>query len=384
MSKRTVNQKAIIPLYNAELKEVLKIIVGKDEFADKLTAHILPKPVQVHPKRQPMNDIHNRPVQVTMPIPATKIYLLPWDHNDRSLKEEIGQHLPLSQLPIDFDAFDNLGPFAFRPGSGGGGGFRTITTPKTKLFATGILLVELDQVYPAAIVKSFEATTNPYELNLTDSFLDSLRVYTGKEPHQYKGFYITDNQQVNMIAKWPLMEIQGPPMKLNVEDLDELKKLFLQIWHIRVGSLKSVGLRIINLSVEYYYLSSTLTETRTIFIYLMIAFEALFKFPQERSASAASSRMAKLIAGTKADYTKIHKFMWDTEDKPGCCQLRNQIVHGNIASLSTRTFWQLKSLLRTAIMKLVYLAVSSKIDKEDYYNSLDSYVDKRFRKLPNK
>ncbi len=179
------------------------------------------------------------------------------------------------------------------------------------------------------------------------------------------------------------MEIQGAPVKLASIDMEKVKNVFLQTWKIRSNSRKSKSCKILNLALEYYYLSSTMTETRTIFLHLMIAFESLFKTQEETSASIASSRLAKSVATTKEQYNEIRRFMWNTNKNPGCCQIRNQIVHGNACSLSNDMYWKLRGLIRSAILKIVDLILSSQIDKERYYDSLNEYVGKRFKGLPN-
>ncbi len=94
--------------------------------------------------------------------------------------------------------------------------------------------------------------------------------------------------------------------------------------------------------------------------------------------------MAKLLAETKAEYNMIRKFVWNNQRTLGCCQIRNQIVHGEITSLSAEMFWQLRTLLRFAILRISDLVLSSQIDQESYYESLIDYVNKRFTQLPNK
>jgi hypothetical protein len=227
-------------------------------------------------------------------------------------------------------------------------------------------------------------STNPYEINLVDSLLDAIRLISGNEPHQYKGYHFINNRRVDTLTKWPLSEFQGPQVNLNAHDLNEIKNLLLNIWRIRSESNKSKSCRILIRALEYYYLSSTMTQTTTIFLHLMIAFEALFKAQNEKSVSAASSRIAKLLANTKSDYNDIHSFMWNLKKNDGCCQIRNHVVHGDFTSIPTAMFWRLRNLLRYAIVNIMMLILSSQIDPQDYYVSLDSYANNRFSELSNK
>lgn len=133
MRDNKINQKLLIPLFNVELGEPIKLSIDEDEFVEKLTAFIFPEPIQVYPKIEKKLD--NEPVPTPIPIPKTTIHFYPWDSQGK-IKHEISNILPLDQLPADFDIFDNLGIFAVRAGPGGLGGFQTHTQIKTKRHAT--------------------------------------------------------------------------------------------------------------------------------------------------------------------------------------------------------------------------------------------------------
>jgi hypothetical protein len=382
MTDIKINQKLIVPLFNAEFDKPLQITLTGEEFVDRLTVFLFPEPIPLIPLQGRVKKQEgNEPIPTPVPTPRTTIHFFPWE-GIQTAKNGISSLLPLQHLPPDFDVFDNLGPFAFRAGPGGLGGFQTLTTAYTKLCAKALLVIEFDQVYPEKI-QGMVGSSNPYESTLTESLLDGLRLFSGNEPHQHKGFHMNNNQFVDLVIKWPLMEIQGPPVKLAPADIENLKNTFLQVWQIRSNARKSKTCRIINLALENYYLSFAMTETRTIFLHLMIAFEALFKAKDEGSASAASSRLAKLLGETKGQYNKIQRFMWNTKGDPGCCQVRNQIVHGGTSALSSSMYWQLRSLIRSAILKATHLVLSSQIDREQYYESLDQYINNRFKGLPN-
>ena len=243
-------------------------------------------------------------------------------------------------------------------------------------------MIEFDQLYPQSAGPLLNST-NPYESNLVESMLDAVRLLSGKEPYPYKGFHISDGELIDSVIKWPLMEMQGNPIKYAELKQADIEQVFYQVWQIRIGARQNTSCKIVTLAMEYYYLSSTMTETRTIFIYLMIAFEALFKARDEKSANTASARLARLLADTKSQYKEIMRFMWNPQQASGCCQLRNEIVHGNISTLKGEIYWQLRGLLRTAILKIIFLVLTGKIDKELYYKSISTLVKQRFESLPN-
>jgi hypothetical protein len=383
MDGKRINQKLVVPLFNIDFEKSLQIDLSHEEFLDGLTAFVFPEPIPVVPLQAKIKAREgNEPIPTPLPTPRTTIRFLPWG-DTANHEDHAKAFLSIQQLPPDFDLFDNLGPFAFRPGPGGLGGFQTSTTAYTKLRAKGLLIVEFDQTYPENL-EAMVRSSNPYESTLVESLLDGLRLFSGNEPHQYKGFHLNNDRFIDVIIKWPLMEVQGTPVKLDSMHVQDFKSMFLQMWQIRRDarrdSEKNRSCTIINLALEDYYLASAMTELRTTFLHLMIAFEALFKNRDEESAAGACSRLAELLAQTKVQYNEINRFMWDAK---GCCKVRNQIVHGDTSALSSAMYWRLKALIRAAIARIAALVLSSQIDRGRYYESLGAYVNESFALLPN-
>lgn len=378
MGTNKVSQKLIIPLLNAECEKPLLLNITEDEFVERLAFHVFPKPIQIFPKVEKKPS--DKPVSIPFPVPTTTIYFYPWGGPEGN-KHEINSIIPIDRFPDGFDIFDNLGSLAFRSGPASLGSFQTITQLETRQQAKTLLIIEFDQAYPSGIPQM--VAQNPYEFNLTESLLHAVRLVSGNEPHHYKGFHLQDNQLTNIIIKWPLLEFQGNPVRLMDIDLKRLKDIFLMIWQIRKDSKDSKSCKILTTALGYYYLSSTMTETRTIFLYLMIAFEALFKAREEDSSSAASSRMAKLLANTKRETNTIRRFLWGTRTTSGCCQTRNQVVHGESPAPPKEMFWNLRDIMRQGIIRISELILAAHIDREQYYESLNVYVNDRFDQLPN-
>lgn len=378
MSDFRTNQILIAPLFGVEIESTLQISITEPQFVERMTAHLFPKPIPLNTGENPPSN--NAPVPVPIPAPKTTVRIVPYSPG--CVSNETSDLTHRGELPQDFNVFDNLGPFALRAGSGGLGGFQTITTLSTKKHATAVLVIEFDQVYPR-IAAPLLSSRNPYESNIAESILDALRLLSGQEPHPYKGFHLNDGKFVNVIIKWPLVEIQGAPIEIASLDPAKIENVFYQAWRVRTAAKQYPSFRIVLLALEYYYLSSTMTQFRTIFLYLMIAFEAMFKMNDEDSASAASSRLARLLAENKKQYTEITRFMWNTKEKAGCCQVRNEIVHGNVSSLKSDMYWKLRGLLRVGILRIASLLVAGEIDKHSYYDSLSDFLNRRFGALPN-
>lgn len=286
-------------------------------------------------------------------MPDTTVRILPWTA-DKTAREEASIHFSPAALPENFDVFDNLGEVAVRSGPGGLGGFQTITTISSRKVAPSILLIDFTQSYPKN-AEILVGATNPYQSDLIESLLDGIRLFSGGDPHQHKAFHIDEEQLVNTVIKWPLTEILSKEFALTSAHLSSIKQMFLQVWQVRVASRQVSSCKVLTTALEYYYLTSTISDRRTNFMHLMIAFEALFKSREEESASAAGARLAKLTATTKEKFNEIRRFMWSTKEALGCCQLRNAIVHGGSGAFPSDTDKKLRELIRHALIRLIYL-----------------------------
>ena len=181
MKNMKTNQKLIVPLFNVEVNTYLQLKLNEEEFVERLNLYRLSEPIPLFEGKIARNI--NKPIPTPIPTPETTITIIPWGISRPSEEESMNKIIPLEQLPNGFDVSDNLGTIAFRAGSGGLGGFQTITTVSTKLQAKALLIIEFDQTYQDSI-QAMIGSTNPYESSLTDSFLDGLRLSTGNEPHR--------------------------------------------------------------------------------------------------------------------------------------------------------------------------------------------------------
>lgn len=386
MSDTAVHQSLIVPLFGIGVANELRFGLCDSEFVERLTIAIYPKPIQVYPKPMPGVAVagpsdDNKPIPTPLPAPAMTVKIIPWAPKEAAASAS-GESSLYAMLPDGFDVFDNIGQWALRAGPGALGGSQTVTTTSTRRVATSLLVLDFDQAYPVGL-QSLMGSANPYESNVVASLLDGMRLSLAREPHPYKGFHVIDGHLVDGLIKWPLIEVLGDPTKLEGSHLAYVKDAFLQAWRIRAGAERSKACKIVALAMEYYYLSSTMMDTRTIFIQLMIAFEALFKRREEDSASKAADRLGRLLAGTKEQYNQIKRFMWNTDGTPGCCQLRNEIVHGGTGSLEESKYSNLRDYVRRAIMQVTHLVLSRGFDHESYYESLRKSIDTKFANLPN-
>lgn len=294
------------------------------------------------------------------------ITLFKWDSTDDVSKKKLEQYCHTKSLPEDFDFFD-----AF-----------------PQQHASGMLIVQVRELYsPGPGQNILEQLSNSfYADQIISSFERALKLYDDTEPHFYKGYYFRNGVNTGVIKHWPIKEMQGQPMQIDKDVLNSLNKLFLNLLTIDSSHRHSVGHRVIDIALRYYILSSRQTEYDVIFLMLMIAFEALFKKPNEVSISSARARFCKLLAENKAEHSQISKFMSEDKNVKGCCFLRNAIVHGDesASSIRSQTFWNLKSYIRKAIIRLVDATTNSNIDLSNYYDSLDHYVNSGFVGLPTK
>lgn len=293
------------------------------------------------------------------------ITLFKWDSTDNASKKNLEQYYHTKSLPENFDFFD-----AF-----------------PQQHASGMLIVQVRELYSPGPGQNILAqlSNSIYADQIISSFERALKLYDDTEPHFYKGYYFRNGVNTGVIH-WPIKEMQGQPMRIDKDVLNSLNKLFFDLLTIDSSHRNSVGHRVIEIALRYYILSSRQTEYDVIFLMLMIAFEALFKKPNEDSISSARARFCKLLAESKAEHSQISKFMSEDKNVKGCCFLRNAIVHGDesTSSIGSQTFWNLKRYIRKAILRLVDAITNSNIDLSNYYDSLDQYVNSRFMGLPTK
>jgi hypothetical protein len=345
MSENSFTYKVVIPLFNVQIEGENRhtFQFSLPEFIPRLNYHLLGEGTP----------------SATIKDARIILEVLPWDRQNLTYRKMLERSCALTDLPEDFDQFQHH-------------------------IASAIFIAEVKEFYtdgPAGDVLH-QLANSPYTDACVSAFLAALKLYDDSEPHNYRGFYFKNSGSSGLQLFWPIKEMQGPPMNIDRDSLDQIKDLFRKIWFIKSAFSDSIGHRVINLSTDYYVLSSTQTEYHIIFLFLMVAFEALFKKPDEQSVSKARARFAKLIANTKTEYNEISTFMSEDPKDKGCYCLRKAIVHGFESSVHSDTFWKLKGYLRRALVSVIPLVSSSQIDRADYYNSLDQYAERRFRGLP--
>lgn len=292
------------------------------------------------------------------------ITLFNWDSKDNVPKDILKQYCRAESLPEKFDFFD-----AF-----------------PQRYASAMLIVQVCELYPPGPGQDIlaELSNSFYADQIIRSFQQSLKLYDDTEPHFYKGYYFKNGVNTGTVIHWPIKEMQGPPLQIDKGVLNSVNKLFFDLLAINEWHRDSVGHRVIEIALKYYILSSRQTEYDVIFLFLMIAFEALFKKSDKEFVSKARVRFSRLLAESKAEYSQISRFMSEDKRYKGCCFLRNAIVHGdeNANSVKSQTFWDLKRYVRKAIVRIVDATIKSNIDETNYYDSLEQYVNSRFSALP--
>lgn len=254
--------------------------------------------------------------------------------------------------------------------------------------ATTVLLFSVCEVYPDGEIGNLMSQSHNsfYQYEFINSFLLSLKLENDTEPHFYKGYYSKNGMPTEMESTWPIKEMQGTKIVVTKDVFDHTFLICGYLWKLENQDRHSMAHRIFTLSASYYSLTSTQAEYAVIFIFLMIAFEALFKKPDADSINQAKNIFGKLIANSKTEYSHIAIFMSEDPNSPGCCCFRNSLMHGdeNFDIPLDRVFWKLKGYIRIALQRVLELYGTASIDAHNYYNSLYTNVDNRFNKLPIK
>ena len=336
-----VERKIFIPLFFVKLEEIFETKFDKPKFVPPVTFHTIEE--------------QTPPLEVSDAV--FEIKLFPFNGQDLAQLESFNDCFPVKSLEQGYDKF-----YFDRAQSAI---LFTITESYTQAPGVDILI---------------KTNNSLYEHDLISAFLRALKLYDDTEPHYLRGYHSKNGELLSMQTWWPLKEMQGTQMEINHKDFDEIICLSNLIWELNSKHRESTASRIFNLAVFYFLLSATQTEYNVIFIFLMIAFEALFKESDEESVSRAKARFGKLIAETKAEYTEISKFISEDPSEQGCCFLRNAIVH----NIRSETFWTLKKYIRRGLRRVLEVISTGEVDLHNYYCSLDTYVETRFSGLPTK
>lgn len=143
--------------------------------------------------------------------------------------------------------------------------------------------------------------------------------------------------------------------------------------------------KVLKLALDYHELSFTQQEIAHAFLIVMVIFEALARKENEESASKAAWRIARLIAGTKAEANVVQKDFFDAR-ADSLCNIRNKVAHGDptlTQQLIETKYPVLYRYLTKAILTLLHLQPATLDPTRDYYDELTAFVDTRFAALPN-
>lgn len=140
--------------------------------------------------------------------------------------------------------------------------------------------------------------------------------------------------------------------------------------------------KILNLALDYHRTCLTLEDVNHAFLILMVAFEALFKKTEEKNVDCASGRIARLISTSRAECQNIREQFYGESDD-AFTKLRNSIAHGD-TSLDYKTVKSSFPIVYKYVTKANIALIQLPLGEigEQYYDDLNSYVDRRFSELP--
>lgn len=147
--------------------------------------------------------------------------------------------------------------------------------------------------------------------------------------------------------------------------------------------------RVLTMALESISGSLRTTNTKHSLALLAIAFEALFS-EKEKDFSGASGRLSRVVGSSQGDVTDIYN--WLDKNKDCVRKIRNAVMHGGTFLIDGHPFptssqvdaarLKLAGCLGLATISLIQQA--NELSGADYYHSLKSLVDIRYRSLPSK
>jgi hypothetical protein len=374
MNQIRLRQDIVLPLFGVAVSQPFETSLDLSAYDGVQGCFRLKHPIQIYPRLDTSRDsTADAPLiesTTSLPAPKVAIRILPWKDSEVERKRAM-DIAPLASLPADFDLTDGLGEFAVRSATGQMLGFRVGTTFPSKQRAQSLLILTYTQIVPDA---NLLPNGSPYELLLTDSILDALRLYFAVDLVVPVAFQLIDGKFNGRTDKWPHNALHAHYKFKGTIDAGVISNLSILVWSIR-STQSSQGSRVVLLALQEYFLAAIQFDIRDVFLHLMVAFECLFKRSDEK-ISMAAPRIGNLLGVTAKEAKDIGSFIDDNGDSklaPGCSRVRNNIVHGREGVPSETMAARLRELIRGALIELVRLVLSDVLARSDYYKWLDEH-----------
>ena len=331
-----------------------------------------------HIVRRDSDDVSQDGQERTL-MPWVKFQFLPWPPSTNQSNNKIKKTydiIKFANLPPEFDIYDGFGEIAYGAPNQIDS-FTIRTSPDTKKVCSCILFIEYipkSDFFPL-ILPGY----NEWDGIVIDPILNGIRLLVGGEPYPYKAFSLFGGKFMGNIIKWPMGDINFPPIAITMKSIQAIENVFVQLLHMKVSADKNTGLRIIATALGYYHFGSTIRDPRTSFMQYMIAIEGLFRHRNESSGDGAARRIAQLIEVDRAKYVAMKNFISTSNgSKEGCFQLRNEIVHGGIAKIDDAILDKLRHCLRDGIVEVILKVIPKMRSNDDYYSALDRATNVKF------
>lgn len=210
---------------------------------------------------------------------------------------------------------------------------------------------------------------------LISAIIHTLQLFSEHNPVAKRSYFYTNGQLTNFSMGWNVSELNGLPLKIDDSNISSLLELFPRIMLIHALEETTAG-RVLTIAQGFFFYSVFHSESSLYFMSLMISFEALFKKSETEPINKACSRISKILSDKRSDRNNFHSMFVKN------CKIRNDVAHGRGSRISPEHCREIKELIREALLRIIASISAKYIDIDDYYNSLDDYIEERYMSLP--
>jgi len=169
------------------------------------------------------------------------------------------------------------------------------------------------------------------------------------------------------------------PKDIVLEDIPEIESLFNKI-----STYNSDQIEQITIALEHFFEAFNQDYPLYVFTELIMSLESILSEynksdPRKNNRALTIKRLNDLLSPDKKDNKLNRFFNGNNKTKIGCYNLRNDLIHGNIAldnQIIQEHIGPLKEYVRLALIKLICLKTESKLqcNSNNYFEQIDKYL----------
>ena len=228
---------------------------------------------------------------------------------------------------------------------------------------------------------------------LREHSLQALRLHATRGAIHYDIYIFNTNradQRHSSVSSWVsdkfptlLDSIPFQPSEFTAAEFDSCRRS-LQLLLSHSWYKDTQYRRVLKLAISYHWYSLRVERWEHGYMMLAIAFEAMFKADSKEPVNRAIRRLCCILSKSKTEYSQLAASLND-RSITGYSKIRNAIAHGDAAydyNTIGDAFKMFYPYVRKSIIALLQVSDDTIPESTDYYDSLNSYLEDKFARLP--